>query len=269
MESQPHPSLINQQQFNAYSAAWVDAVRHGDSLPAIFQQPGQPDKSSFVRFPLQDIVWLVSTVGSQRIKVQFLLKPDEGPDADPLRPRFTVALFSTDAQDGRISAYYLGNNRAPEPAANNELAATKGDDQALSLKMTALTSIGGQLPHGLAGVWLKNWMKPGLVVTPDLFMTSYGPLQGYMFDLDDFMDPLFYSQSFFNNPEDAANYELRVGFGLHEFYPAFPEGTASKKTFGLLLRIYQKDTQQLAMALIPDGSSDPFYDLSTTSPPGA
>lgn len=263
---QPQPPvLLSQHQFNAYSAAWIDAVRHGDSLPAIFQQPGQPNKATFVRFPLQDIVWLVSTVGSQRIKVQFLLKPDSGPDADPLRPRFSMALFSADAQDGRISAYYLGNNTAPTEVVENT---QNTDMQPTGTVLGKAASIGGQLPHGLAGTWLKNWVNVD-AVTPDLFTTNYGPLQGYVFDLKDFMDPLFYSQSFFNNPEEAQNYELRIGFGLHEFYPAFPEGTTSKKTFGLVLRIYQKDSQKAAIALTPDGSSEPFYDLSTTSPPGA
>lgn len=260
------PTLLLQHQFNAYSAAWVDAVRHGDSLPAVFQQPGQSVRSSFVRFPLQDIVWLVSTVGSQRIKVQFLLKPDAGPNADPLRPRFTIALFSADAQDGRISAYYLGNNLSPEQVADSEQDTQHSDAMPATVTLMKEGSIDGQLPHGLAGVWLKNWVNLD-VVTPDLFTTSYGPLQGYVFDLKDFMDPLFYSQSFFNNPEDAQNYELRVGFGLHEFYPAFPEGTASKKTFGLLLRIYQKDSSKSAMALTPDSSSAPLYDLSEPSPP--
>lgn len=265
-QSPQPPTLLSQHQFSAYSAAWVDAVRHGDSLPAIFQQPGQPAKASFVRFPLQDIVWLVSTVGSQRIKVQFLLKPDAGPDADPLRPRFTMALFSADAQDGRISAYYLGKNTAPAEIADNEQHILETSDQLPGSALMKAASIGGQLPHGLAGVWLKNWVNID-VVTPDLFTTSYGPLQGYVFDLKDFMDPLFYSQSFFSNPEEADNYELRIGFGLHEFYPAFPEGTTSKKTFGLVLRIYQKASQKAAVALTPDGSSEPFYDLSNTSPP--
>ncbi|RZK32160.1 MAG: hypothetical protein EOO63_02165 [Hymenobacter sp.] len=267
-QSPQPPRLLSQQQFNAYSAAWVDAVRHGDSLPAIFQQPGQPAKSSFVRFPLQDIVWLVSTVGSQRIKVQFLLKPDAGPDADPLRPRFTMALFSADAQDGRISAYYLGKNTAPTETTDNEQATQGNNDQPLGSALVKAANIGGQLPHGLAGVWLKNWVNVA-AVTPDLFTTNYGPLQGYVFDLQDFMDPLFYSQSFFNDPEEAQNFELRIGFGLHEFYPAFPEGTTSKKTFGLVLRIYQKDSQKPALAVPSNGSSEPFYDLSVTSPPGA
>jgi hypothetical protein len=257
------PLLLNQDKFSTYSNAWVQAVRHNDSLPAIFQQDGQKNRSSFVRFPLQDIVWLLSTVGARRVKAQFLVKPDEGVDADPLRPRFTIALFATDALDGRISAYFLGNNLAPKSSKIDEQVEENSSDTEHSLQDTA--TVGGQLPHGLAGVWLKNWLNLD-TVTSDLFTTNYGPLQGYVFDMDDFLDPMFFSQGFFNNPDDAQKYELRVGFGLHEFYPAFPDNAPRKQTFGLLLRIYDKATDKVMLAA--DGSDNPFYDISTTNPPG-
>jgi hypothetical protein len=269
--------LLNQHQFDKYAAAWSRYVSHHHDLTAIFQQPdGSPLQA--LSFSFDALQYLLSTVGARRIKAQFLLKEDEV-SAENL---FTLALYATDALDGRISAYYLAQY-LPAPA--------KDADAASKTDLADTDSLGGQIPNELVHTWLNNW-KEAPLATAAMFGSTYGPLTGYSFAIDDFLDSFFYANKFKEK-------ELVVLFGLHQHFPAFPDCYTMKQTFGLVLRIHQlnagmptsgtdfdaeKETISQAIekatthaelvqviqqweATYGEIDGQPFYDFSSPSPP--
>jgi hypothetical protein len=201
------PGLLTQEQFDQYSAKWLEVVENAN--PADLQSCLAASTSNkllwFVSFPIQRIVQLVSVVGGQRIKARFLVIPQQ----DELH--FTIALFVTGAQDARLSAYYVADT-PPQPQ-----------------------GLEAQVPHDLVKTWLNNWHQLA-TVTPDLFQTADGPLRGYSFELADFLEPLFRVQPF-------AEQQMHLNFGLHEYYSPTPVNEALTRTFGLALRIYDSNSQ--------------------------
>ncbi|UOQ69984.1 hypothetical protein [Hymenobacter cellulosilyticus] len=100
---------------------------------------------------------------------------------------------------------------------------------------------------------------------PEMFITSYGTLEGYSFKAADFMQPLFEAQ-------DVSGLEIRVDLCLHQYYPAVAAGDSPlQQTFGLVLRLSPPNsTEQVAQAQQTAAivASTPFFDLSTPCPPG-
>ncbi len=275
--------LLDQHQFDKYAAAWSRHVSRHQDLTSVFQQPdGSPLRA--LSFSFEALQHLLSTVGARRVKAQFLLKRD-GQSGEKL---FTLALYATDASDGRISAYYLAQYLplpAPAPVVDEtvETAVRVADDQA--------DDLGTQIPNELVHTWLDNWKKAA-PITAAMFGSNYGPLTGYTFDIDDFLNSFFYANKFKSK-------ELLVLFGLHQHYPAFPDCYSLQQTFGLVLRIHQLATgapatsidlaakkealttavakatthAELMQAVQQWGTADddtvgqPFYDYSKPSPP--
>jgi len=271
--------LLDQHQFDKYAAAWRRHVSRHQDLTAVFQQPdGSPLRA--LSFSFEALQFLLSTVGAQRIKVQFLLKKDDQ-SGEKL---FTVALYATDALGGRISAYYQAQYLPAPPA-----PAAHADN--LGKTMLADDDLGTQIPNALVQTWVTNW-KNASSVAAAMFGSNYGPLTGYTFDIGDFLNSFFYANKFKNK-------ELLLLFGLHQHYPAFPDCYALQQTFGLVLRMHQlandspvaesdfsvnkkllSDTiaaastrAELTQALqqwqatYDDTVGQPFYDYSKPSPP--
>jgi len=257
------PSLnLQPTEFNKDSAAWTDAVSQGNSLLSNFTNGSLPPvsppvelrKLQYVVFSVTDMVALISTPGTRYIRAQFVLLPAQFGTV-----RFTVALFALDSQRGRISAYYAGGvtegSMNPTPPAANSGGT-------------------GALPVDLVQTWIKGW-QDATDVTYDMFSTNYGPLQGYIFELNDFIDPLF--------PVGVTtNHELRVYFGLHSYQITSANETQSASTMGLILSVqktedtklpftYHRNTVRLLdnNGTSPTDGSDGFYDLSHPNPPGA
>ena len=251
------PHLLTQKQFECAASKWLRVLSkpHGETLENSFVT--SMGRLAFATFPLQHIKYLVSTVGASYIEVRFLLLQD---DVDKRRYYFTLALYATDAASSRISAYYL----ADKPALNElvDLASpVQPQEQTPQALSTADDSPGAsQVAHDLVKEWLSYW-KHSPAVTPDLFTTAYGPLQGYRFSLGDFTQNLFDWQS-------SLDSVLRINFGLHRYYAI---DTSLQQTFGLILRLYvpeaPRSTSDLATAAAPAG--EPFYDLSVPCPPGS
>ena len=218
------PSILTPEQFEQYSAEWLQIAGGpgGDALANCFAAPGH-GRRTYASLPIQHLVWLVSTVGIVAVRTRFLAIAHQGHPA-----RFALALFAADAAGQRLSAYYLAETE--EYPTRDALHAT-------------------QVPHDLVKAWLHHWTAAP-AITPALFATAYGPLQGYTFDAGDFLEPLFAAQPF-------GDQTLRISFGLHEYYPV--EGPLAH-TFGLVLRLH--DPQKLA-----GGSDDPFFDMSQPCPP--
>jgi hypothetical protein len=216
---------ISQTLFDQYAAKWLTVVDADNSdLPACFLADDGA-RILLARFSMQQVVWLLSSVDVQFIKARFLAvatTPDTG-------PRFALALFATNQQDERLSAYYLA-------LGNSTVAATP-------------PAVSGGIPTELAAIWLEKWATAPQI-NAALFATPAGPLQGYNFEVKDFIAPLLGGQSF-------ANLELQLSFGLHEYHSAASDDTLTQ-TFGLLLRV--ADSQQA-----DDGG---YYDMVTPCPPG-
>jgi hypothetical protein len=268
----PKATIINQQQFSNYAQAWVQAAGTGNHLVDAFQKVGY-ERLTYASFDLQTVIWLVSTVGARRIKAQFVLVPPKhAEDAKHEPARFSVVLYAVDALDGRISAYYLGNN---DFTPNIKQIDAEGDFGKVADDADAVgnTNVGAPVAFDLVKRWLTNWSSPKQQISCDLFSSKYGPLQGYTFDLGDFMDPLFYSQKF------GDTQVLHVGFGLHEYHAAFTakDEPSLTRTFGLVLRFYgtvaSDGTAVKAFsntgAVNAGEPGQPFYDLSTPNPPGS
>ncbi|MDO7851683.1 hypothetical protein [Hymenobacter convexus] len=224
------PGLLSQDEFNQYAADWLSLVGQPDSptLPGVFQTEAG-DRVLYVSFPISRVVELVSAVGAQQVKARFVLLPAGG------QKKFSLVLFAADdtqQAEGRKSAYYLA-----EP----------------SWTSAAGSQLGEAVPDSLAAVWLNNWQSAA-GVAPALFATPDGPLEGYNFDLKDFVKPLFTDQ-----PYDKQ--EIRLWLGLHNYYsPANLDSLT--QTFGLVVRRYDPLS---AVGKGDDG--DLFYDLSFPCPP--
>ncbi|RIY13301.1 hypothetical protein D0T11_02375 [Hymenobacter rubripertinctus] len=231
---------ISQEEFDRYAAKWLHVLtkRSSGDLQQCFLGANEV-RMPYVSFPIEHIGWLISTVGSHHIEARFLVMSDGNDQKD----RFVLALYAVDARGIRISAYYLA--KPPKPA---QLGADNAAD---------MNTVAEQVPHYMVKKWLEYWNEAG-ELTPEMFVNSYGLLQGYTFSVDDFMKPLFNSQPF-------GAQELRVGLGLHKYFSALHYSKPTY-TFGLVLRLYKPATPGEAGAV--ETSSEPFYDMSTPCPPG-
>ena len=269
----PPATIINPQQFGDYAQAWIAAAGSGRHLADAFQKQGY-QRLTFASFDFQTVVWLVSTVGTRQIKAQFVLVPEQPTEAGKPTPSyFSIVLYAVDSLGGRISAYYLGSN-AFTPLATAHDSTTDIPDIFAGSKEEA--NSGSPVAFDLAKTWLDNWTAHK--ITSELFTSNYGPLQGYTFEIGDFMDPLFYSQKY------GKTQELHVCFALHEYHAAFPKQPSQSltSTFGLVLRFYgtvpidihannheQGKAAQSVHSAFAQEAGQPFYDLSTPNPPGS
>jgi hypothetical protein len=223
------PGFLTDNEFAQYSAAWLSLISQPDSalLPDSFQtESGQ--RVQYVSFPIGRVVELVSAVGAKQIKARFVLVPDGG------LQKFSLVLFAADdtqKEEGRKSAYYLA-----EP----------------SWTATPSAALGEAVPDNLAAGWLASW-KAAPTVTPDMFATPDGGLQGYNFDLKDFVRPLFTDQ-----PYDKQ--EIWLWLGLHTYYSA-TNLAGPTQTLGLVVRRHDP------AATAQRSFDELYYDLSTPCPP--
>jgi hypothetical protein len=258
-------AIITQAEFDRYAAAWAQFIDQAasDEVQHLFQAKGQLRQNN-VSFDLTDsIVPLLSTVDIRKVVARFVLLPA---DVAGDNPRFRVVLYAADGLGGRISAYYLGT-AAWE-------AAPTANEQPTEL---VLGEGAGLVSFSVAKFWLRAWAtpkpanppKPEVRLSPLMFMTSYGPLQGYTFEVSDFMDPLFPAKQPPLPTLQVEDFSLRLYFGLKSYYPAYPENLEHpRQTFGLVVRLFPPvgkvtsgDTEGGDTA---GGSS---YDMAQTSPP--
>ena len=217
--------ILSPEDFNQYSSNWL-AVASDPASPELAPSfMASDERILLVRLPIDRMVSLLSAVGVKQVKARFLLLP-----RSTGAPIFALALYAADAQDKRLSAYYVTEGHATTSPAPPEAT--------------------GGIPTALADTWLTNW-KTVPQITTALFATSYGVLQGYNFKVEEFLAPLMSDPSF-------ENLELQLSFGLSEYYNATGDGELTQ-TFGLLSRVYS--AQQ------PGGGSG-YYDILAPTPPG-
>ena len=203
----------------------------GSTLTAAFSAPGV-ERVPYLSLPITRIIGLVSAVGVHQIKARLLLVPAK-PGGTP--QHFSLALFAADARGERVSAYYAANPYQPATA--------------------PAPGPGGPLPAELAAIWLANWAEAA-AITPALFATSYGPLQGYNFEVKDFVAILASAQPF-------GGQELHLHLSLHEYYAATTssETPTPTQTFGLVLQLHSPEQGAGPAA------AGAYYDMAAPSPP--
>lgn len=243
------PILLSSTDFEQYASSWVQLINQGDqaadALRQCFTTP-EALRLTYLSLPADWVRSLLSTVGCVQVRVRLLLNADK---------QFNLAFYATDAQNSRVSAYYLLNLEISK--FGNMMASLYGSKTAPAGD-TAISSGGDgsgsvQIPHGMAGDWIRNWQAADKL-TPDLFGTSYGFLQGYNFKRGDLLENLF-------NVVPQEQQQLRVYFGLHKYYANSDTASTPQPTctFGLVLRLVNPDATT---------SAAPFYDMSTPVPPG-
>lgn len=258
---------LTQTEFDVAATAWTAFIGNAklNDVQNLFQLlPPKPTKppepiqyQTFVSFDLADTIpQLLSTVGIRQVMARFVLAPPNTPAGTP---RFGIVLYATDSQGGRISAYYQGDSNyhvIPQP----ELEFTSPTLQAPDAPQ-------GLVPFSLISNWLNAWVTAAKAqkLSPAQFATHYGPLQGYNFELGDFMDQLFMTT---DKKHERVATHLHLNFGLKTYFPAYPEAlTTPVQTFGLVVRLFWESTD------VEDGTDDVYqggssYDMSVSFPPG-
>ena len=226
--------ILNKEEYTQYAAEWkAIAETGGQGLTDAFLTP-EGSRLMALAFSQECIQWLVSAVGVRQIKARFLLRPG------PKGARFSLTLIATDESGYQLSAYYL-----PEPY------------------VTASTSepvFDMPIPSDLAALWLANWKSAG-DITPAMFATfttehKSASLEGYNFDIKDFVSALFGNQS-------ELGQNISLGLGLHEYHS--PTATSEQdltQTFGLVL---QAPAAGLGARSAGDASAD--FDMAAPCPP--
>ena len=142
------------------------------------------------------------------------------PQGELLIPHFTLALFATDDLNARLSSYYLA-------------------DAYWKTKPTPPPTVGVEIPKVLVDFWLNKW-------TQDTAGES-------AITLDDFLSPLAQAK-------DLNETNLKISFGLHEFYRTGTDGQdALNYTFGLVVQFLTGQDN--------DPIDDPSFDMSQPCPP--
>lgn len=245
--------ILTQSEFDAVATAWTTFIQGASpaEVQALFQAsaPAINQYQVSASFSLAGttaapsyLVAMLSTPGIAQVMVRFvLLPPAEAGAATPAAPRFRLVLYAADQRGARLSAYY------------------QSDATWQTITPQQLTAIGGLVPYNLIKGWLNGWATAATTqqLRPAQFATAYGPLQGYNFDLGDFLDPLFTAKTF-------TDQRLFLRFGLKTYYPAYPENLATPtQTFGLVVRLYSPNEEADGAEL-----SGPSYDMALQVPPG-
>ena len=254
----PSPrTIISKDQFEQYAAAWLGLVSQPDAAKLAQAFVGEyVPRLPYVSFPLASIIGLLSAVGVHQIKARFIAVP--GKTAGD--PRFSLVLFACNAKGDRLTAYYLAQQPRTAYAAS-----------ARPVRAATVALAGEQVPQGLANIWLDNWNDKKLVIAPAMFGQVAGPLQGYNFGVNEFLTPLYKLQPF-KNPDrgtkdkttSKGEEEIRLHFGLHEFFGPDSDGTALTQTFGLVVRSSRTKSAGGEVEEVEEGS----FDMAMPCPPG-
>lgn len=212
--------IISPAEYDQGAASWLLAA--SDPAGVILAQSFTQTTGllSAVSFSGWQIARLVSTVGATAVKARFVILHDA-----QARPHFSVALFATDAQDTRVSSYYLAQPYLPTQHA----AGVSGvDAQAAGRRSPSVRALARyDVPDVLTRLWLNDWSRVKRV-TPDLFATSYGPLRGYSYGVEEFAGLLRDFSSLDGN-------KILLEFDLHGYFRTEPQGDVLVYTFGFLL----------------------------------
>jgi|GEM_PF-5997743 len=245
------PRLLSEDDFTSYTTEWQKLVNGltPEVLTASFASASDPKQViNYVYLPSDYAIELLSAVGTAAIRTKFVFVEEAA--------GFSIVLFGVDASGRPTSAYYLAGV-ADHPA--------------------TVDSTSGQYEVSLDLVtpWIENWNAQ----TPDgintaLFDSIYGPLLGYTYPLDDFLDVLNPVQST-RATQVGTTSEARIAaenstmalwlnFALHKYAkPGATDGETSN-LFSTVLTLNTIPEKGAAITLSPGNR---YYDVSKPCPP--
>ncbi|MGI4866846.1 MAG: hypothetical protein ACRYFZ_23210 [Janthinobacterium lividum] len=227
-----YPDTIDQTEYDQYTAAWATLLTSGsaEDLAQAFGLPGV-GRITFLTFSLDQLLALVSAAEVRHIKARLLLLPDTLGV-----PRFGAALFATDADDTRLTDYYI-----PTPTAATSTQTVE-----------PATGPSTSIPREETLDWLTSWLTATALATAQ-FTTPYGPLQGSNFQVSTFQDPLAAAPPY-------ADQSLFFNLGLHASGPGLAQTLAPVVYISALTSRTQGTIEGIP---IRGG----FYDMSMPAPP--
>lgn len=226
--------MIDQENYDKITLRWTTLLNKNggtEDLRPFFYQDGM--KLTAVHFDASTILYLISSEAIATVKARFAITGNDGEEG-----LFNIVLYGVDRNDKINSAFYLGDPYA-EPVTGH---IDPGAPQC-------------QLPSSIGSVWITNWLENDIFVSNLRFKNIYGYLEGYNFELSDFIDSTFL---------DTCS-GLSVTLALHELYrPGTTDVTKSTFTLNLVLQgILKEGVTQSENVERADG----LYDISAPSPP--
>ncbi|PWV45383.1 hypothetical protein [Chitinophaga sp. S165] len=229
-------NLIGTVDYQAFISMWLCALNDNNGendLSNYFKKNCEP--TTAILFNLDAIKYLVSSEGVVAIKAKFCID-----NRDKASPTFNIILFGVDNNGRATSAYYLGT-----PTTNSYSTLAEIQEFPHST-----------IPSALAASWIKNWLHNKTYIVNEKFSTVYGYLEGYTFEMMDFLDAVF--------DEPLKSNALCVHLALHEFYkPGIADINDKTFTFGLVLQGIENPENKFT----PFNSDNLYYDISAPSPP--
>jgi hypothetical protein len=220
--------LLSPADYTSGNYNWKSIVNDNPTALANLFKKGDNRLGSAI-FTIEQIGQLISAVGARHICARFVALNS------PADPQFCIVLYAIDSQGYRLSAYYKSQELLPvsnihAPVTNSQVVKT------------------------LATTWISTWASCDKI-KKEMFDTHYGPLSGYRYDIDDFLQPLFDITE-----SEWGKSKLQIDFCLHYYYtPEQGEEEGLKYTFGIVNQLVPD---------APDGSSGKqFFDMTMPCPP--
>jgi hypothetical protein len=259
-ESVKLPPVISEKEFNTHTQQWLVEINQSstklkssegiatDDFKAFFLKkdiadgaPQLEQRLLKVYFDCEAIHHMLSSVGVKTIKAQFAIVDDYSLNGLPTST-FSLILYGVDTLGNRCSAYHIGQPQY---------------DYGYTVKEGTQGDLSQSISDSLAQRWLKNWEQTE--ISPVLFDTTYGYLNGYNYSMADFMNSLYPPGT---NKENNGVFVLLAAHDHISYTPGTDHAVVM--TFGLVLAgIKTSKTHKNTTS----DDIDTFYDLSLPSPP--
>jgi hypothetical protein len=246
--------IISESEFRKCTLEWTKQVSSTIMSWDLFRRSddqGVSDMLGQVYFNDATVQNLLSSVGVEKINARFVIVNDYEPYGIT-SGAFTLVLYASDSQGKRCSAYHLGRPQY--------------DYAVFFPEKKQPQDIGDFISSRLAQRWINDWKTvchdhakiPGSL--GELFLTSYGYLNGYNYIMSDFMYTLFPPGT------QIINHGVVVLPVIHKHVLSDHEGLPVwQQTFGLVLAGVEPDTTNQLLNSRQVVNS--FYDLSLPTPP--
>jgi len=246
--------IISESEFRKFTLEWTKQVSSTNMSWEFFRRSDDHGVSHMlgqIYFNDATVQNLLSSVGVKKINARFAIVDDYEPYEITSRV-FTLVLYASDSQGKRCSAYHVGRPQYDYAVFFPE----KKEPQ----------DIGDFISSRLAQRWINDWktVYHDCAKLPhslgELFLTSYGYLNGYNYIMSDFMYTLFPPGT------QIIDHGVVVLPVIHKHVRHDPEGLPIwQRTFGLVLAgVEPNTTNQLVNSSQLVNS---FYDLSLPTPP--
>ncbi|MBF9223763.1 hypothetical protein [Hymenobacter ruricola] len=250
------PRLLSQHDYESFTSAWELLVKgtpspDGLTLGQVFAARDQEAPNPIVNYVYLSnkyAVALLSAVGTVAIQIKFAVV------SPTFQPAFSIVIYGVDKDNQPTSAYYLAGVAA-DPATVQVVVGPTPDSPP---ELVGLD---------LAGNWIQNWQNleaNGVSLDASVFTSVYGPLLGYTYPLDDFLQALFPAGL---NLDSQA---LWLCFALHKYNKPNAVDDTYSYLFSTVLVLNDLPAEYTAQRESQDiilSADELYYDVSRPSPP--